>query len=83
MKVEFHFGELFPRVGFIVPNLSAPTREGGAVLQQAWYGWPRYVSSGMPTHPAIWYSFPPTQEAVPGGLKSYVLGKLGLTATNR
>jgi hypothetical protein len=24
-KVEFHFGELFPRVGFIVTNLSAPT----------------------------------------------------------
>ena len=26
-KVEFHFGELFPRVGFIVTNLSAPNRE--------------------------------------------------------
>ena len=26
-KVEFHFGELFPRVGFIVSNLSAPNRE--------------------------------------------------------
>jgi hypothetical protein len=26
-KVEFHFGELFPRVGFIVTNLSAPSRE--------------------------------------------------------
>jgi hypothetical protein len=25
-KVEFHFGELFPRVGFIVTNLSAPSR---------------------------------------------------------
>jgi hypothetical protein len=25
-KVEFHFGELFPRVGFIVANLSAPSR---------------------------------------------------------
>jgi Transposase DDE domain group 1 len=25
-KVEFHFGELFPRVGFIVTNLSAPNR---------------------------------------------------------
>jgi hypothetical protein len=29
-KVEFHFGELFPRVGFIVTNLSAPNR---AVVQ--------------------------------------------------
>jgi len=26
-KVEFHFGELFPRVGFIVTNLTAPNRE--------------------------------------------------------
>jgi hypothetical protein len=26
-KVEFHFGELFLRVGFIVTNLSAPNRE--------------------------------------------------------
>jgi Transposase DDE domain group 1 len=25
-KVEFHFGELFPRVGFIVTNLSLPGR---------------------------------------------------------
>ncbi len=25
-KVEFHFGELFPQVGFIVTNLSAPNR---------------------------------------------------------
>ena len=29
-KVEFHFGELFPRVGFIVTNLSLPSR---AVVQ--------------------------------------------------
>ena len=25
-KVEFHFGELFPRVGFIVTNLNLPSR---------------------------------------------------------
>ena len=25
-KVEFHFGELFPRVGFIVSNLAAASR---------------------------------------------------------
>ena len=25
-KVEFHFGELFPRVGFIVTNLEMPSR---------------------------------------------------------
>ena len=25
-KVEFHFGEFFPRIGFIVTNLSAPNR---------------------------------------------------------
>ena len=34
-KVEFHFGELFPRVGFIVTNLETPEPGGGAVLQQA------------------------------------------------
>ena len=32
-KVEFHFGELFPRVGLIVTNLETDSR-GGAVLQQ-------------------------------------------------
>jgi hypothetical protein len=25
-KLEFHFGELFPRVGFIVTNLETPSR---------------------------------------------------------
>ena len=24
--MEFHFGELFPRVGFIITNLSLPSR---------------------------------------------------------
>jgi hypothetical protein len=33
--VEFHFGELFPRVGFIVTNLRDGQPGGGAVLQQA------------------------------------------------
>ena len=37
-KVEFHFGELFPRVGFIVTNLADFKSRGGAVLQQARYG---------------------------------------------
>jgi hypothetical protein len=32
-KVEFHAGELFPRVGFIVTNLETPSR--GTVLQEA------------------------------------------------
>ena len=31
-KVEHHSGELFPRVGFIVTNLTLPNRGGGAVL---------------------------------------------------
>jgi len=34
-KVEFHFGELFPRVGFIVTNLGGFKPGRGAVLQQA------------------------------------------------
>jgi hypothetical protein len=42
-KVEFHFGELFPRVEFIVTNLEADSR-GGAVLQQA--GHRRAVDQG-------------------------------------
>jgi hypothetical protein len=33
LRVEFHGGELFPRVGFIVTNLELPSRGGGAVLQ--------------------------------------------------
>ena len=36
-KVEHHPGELFPRVGFIVTNLTLPESGGGAVLQQARY----------------------------------------------
>jgi Transposase DDE domain group 1 len=34
-KVEHHQGELFPRVGFIVTNLSLPSRAVVPVLQQA------------------------------------------------
>ena len=34
-KVEYHVGELFPRVGFIVTNLSLPESGRRAVLQQA------------------------------------------------
>jgi hypothetical protein len=33
-KVEFHYGELFPRVGFIVTNLWDSQPGGGALLQQ-------------------------------------------------
>jgi len=34
-KVESHIWELFPRVGFVVPNLDTDSRGGGAVLQHA------------------------------------------------
>ena len=34
-KVGFHFGELFPRVGFIVTKPGDGQAGGGAVLQQA------------------------------------------------
>ena len=37
-KVEHHQGELFPRVGFIVTNMSSPKPIGGAFLQQAGHG---------------------------------------------
>jgi hypothetical protein len=39
-KVEFHFGELFPRVGFIVTSLSLPSRAvvGGLT------NWPMHVT---------------------------------------
>ena len=33
-KVEWHQGELYPRVGFIVTNLTRPQRAGGEVLQR-------------------------------------------------
>ena len=36
-KVEWHEGELFPRVGFIVPNMTAVPRRSGSFLQ-----WTRY-----------------------------------------
>ena len=32
-KVEWHRGELFPRVGFIVTNMTAGPRRSGAILQ--------------------------------------------------
>jgi hypothetical protein len=34
-KVEWHPGELYPRVGFIVTNMSRPVGECRRVLQQA------------------------------------------------
>ena len=34
-KVEFHCGELFPRVGFIVTSQPSGLKPGGAVRQQA------------------------------------------------
>jgi len=36
-KVEFHFGELFPRVGFIVTKSYGQKPSSGALLQQAWH----------------------------------------------
>jgi hypothetical protein len=36
--VEFHCGELFPRVGFIVTNLGTSSRAVVALLQQARHG---------------------------------------------
>ena len=35
-KVEFHAGELFPQVGFIVNQHAAQEPEGGPLLQPAW-----------------------------------------------
>ena len=35
-KVEWHRGELFPRVGFIVTNMSAGPEGGSAFLQWSW-----------------------------------------------
>ena len=35
-KVEWHRGELFPRVGFIVTNMTAGPRRSGAFLQWSW-----------------------------------------------
>ena len=34
-KVEYHGGELFPRVGFIVTNVQLPNRAAVRFLQQA------------------------------------------------
>ena len=36
-KVEWHRGELFPRVGFIVTNMSAQAPRCGSLLQRARY----------------------------------------------
>jgi hypothetical protein len=49
-KVEFHFGELFPRVGFLVTNLSLP---GRAVIRfyNKWGSALPWIKEGKPaTH---------------------------------
>ncbi len=38
VRVEWHQGELFPRVGFIVTNLKRPAGEGRPVLQRPRHG---------------------------------------------
>ena len=35
-KIEWHEGELFPRIGFIVTNSRLPRYEGGQGVQRAW-----------------------------------------------
>jgi len=57
-KVEHHQGELFPRVGFIVTNLSLPSRavvrfynisnDAGRVKKNLWF-----VFFFLPAHPCI------------------------------
>jgi len=37
-KVEWHAGELYPRVGFIVTNLARPAERVVAFYKPAWYG---------------------------------------------
>src|SRR5258706_4884133 len=36
-KVEWHPGELYPRVGFIVTNLARPAQRVVALLQPPWH----------------------------------------------
>ncbi len=50
-KVEWHRGELFPLVGFIVPNLSAKAKGVVALLQRAGNG--GAVDQGGQTYPEL------------------------------
>jgi hypothetical protein len=50
-KVEWHWGELFPRVGFIVTNLEPAAGGGGALLQRTWHG--GAVDQGREVRPAL------------------------------
>jgi hypothetical protein len=49
-KVEFHFGELFPRVGFIVTNLSLPRRAVVRFYNQRGTGKQRIKEGKQATH---------------------------------
>ena len=66
-KVEWHQGELYPRVGFIVTNMTRPAGAGQQVLQ-----WPRHRRAvdqggqvGAALDPAVLPRLPPQRGAAP------------------
>ena len=63
-KVEWHQGELFPRVGFIVTNLSYPPKGIVPLLQWPWYG--GAVDQGGQVRPELDPAFLPQVRGQPG-----------------
>ena len=70
-KVEWRQGELFPRVGFIVTNMSAGP-EGGAFLQWSWDS--RAVDQGGQVRPELDSAVLPSVRGQPGASVSVHLG---------
>ena len=63
-KVEWHQGELFPRVGFIVTNLSYPPNRDSPLLQWPWHG--GAVDQGGQVRPELDPAFLPQVRGQPG-----------------
>ena len=63
-KVEWHQGELFPRVGFIVTNLSYPPKGIVRFLQWPWHG--GAVDQGGQVRPELDPAFLPQVRGQPG-----------------
>jgi hypothetical protein len=73
-KVEFHAGELFPRVGFIVTNLETPSRAVVRFYNKRWTAeqWIKEGEAGRQDDPPFLSSFslePSTAGAEPAGLQ--------------
>ena|SRR5438309_5079737 len=77
-KVEYHLGELFPRVGFIVTILAGTNRAvSGSIISAGWPSSGSRKARGYPLKPALLPPLP-SQRGAPEllGVTAYNLGNL-------